>query len=46
MSHRVRAGLVGLGRMERIHTASLATRCSSAERAEDGGRYTVKQESR
>jgi inositol 2-dehydrogenase len=33
MSHRVRVGLAGLGRMGRIHAASLATRCPSAELA-------------
>jgi len=33
MNHRVRVGLAGLGRMGRIHAASLATRCPSAELA-------------
>src|ERR1700753_669100 len=33
MSRRVRVGLAGLGRMGRIHAASLATRCPSAELA-------------
>ncbi len=38
MSHRVRVGLAGLGRMGRIHAASLATRCPSAERSWRSGR--------
>jgi predicted dehydrogenase len=33
MSHRVRVGLAGLGRMGRIHAASPTTRCPSAELA-------------
>jgi myo-inositol 2-dehydrogenase/D-chiro-inositol 1-dehydrogenase len=33
MRRRVRIGLAGLGRMGRIHAASLATRCPSAELA-------------
>ncbi|HEY2520263.1 MAG TPA: Gfo/Idh/MocA family oxidoreductase [Streptosporangiaceae bacterium] len=33
MTHRVRVGLAGMGRMGRIHAASLATRCPSAELA-------------
>ena len=41
MSHRVRVGLAGLGRLGRIHAAGPAARCPS-----DGVRYTVKQESR
>jgi hypothetical protein len=31
MSHRVRIGLAGLGRMGRIHAASLATRYPPVE---------------
>ena len=54
MRRRVRVGLAGLGRMGRIHAASLATRCPSAELAcvfdadadLAGVRYTVQQESR
>jgi len=38
MSHRVRVGLAGLGRMGRIHAASLAARCPSAELAVQAAR--------
>jgi hypothetical protein len=43
MTRRVRIGLAALGRMGRIHAASLAARCP---RTADGVRYTVKQENR
>lgn len=33
MTRRVRIGLAGLGRMGRVHAASLAARCPSAELA-------------
>ena len=33
MTRKIRIGLAGLGRMGRIHAASLAARCPSAELA-------------
>ncbi len=47
MTRRVRIGLAGLGRMGRIHAASLSGRCPSAQLADEGGViYTVKREDR
>ena len=38
MTRRVRIGLAALGRMGRIHAASLAARCPSAEQSWRSGR--------
>ena len=49
MTRRIRIGPAGLGRMGRIHAASLSGRCPSAQlpqRSWGNVRHTVRQENR